>query len=566
MNKTKGFFRNTAIMFISMFIVKAMGAVLKIPLGNILGGEGMGYFSTAFSIFSPVLAFTASGVPAIVTQLTAQKAAKGMFSEILDIRRSALILSLISGIIGTSLIYIIALPFTYYIANSPESLMSVLFIAPSVFFCSIAAVYRGYYEGLSDMLPTALSQVIESVVKAAVGVGLSYYVYGVCIKEFGSEEKALPYAAAAAILGVTASELCGMVYLFIRSRKHEFDVHKPVHKFSVTETLSLVKELFINSLPVAMGAVLANLISFTDLLTVSNCINLSYHFFPDQLIGGSIKMSELDAGISDPGNFLYGSYSGIVMSVYLLTATLPLLIARCSLPRLVCTIELNKDTDTMPIIRDTTVMLKATMLIAAPVSMFMAILSEPILRILYPVREMEAIVGTVPLQLLSVGGIFAALQGSLASIFQAYGDFKTPLKITLAGGLVKFVLNVVLLMLPNINISGAALATSAANLFDTFYILRLLKKKFALKFPLSDIFFPPVISAAVSALAGFYAYNAFSTEFAPIVSVIFTVLSGGLLYLLILFIADSGELFRIISILRDKNAEKSCKLRENVVK
>lgn len=556
MSKEKGFFRNTAIMFISMFIVKAMGAVLKIPLGNILGGEGMGYFSTAFSIFSPVLAFTASGVPAIVTQLTAQKAAKGLFSDILNIRRSALILSALSGIIGTALIYIIALPFTYYIANSPESLMSVMFIAPSVFFCSIAAVYRGYYEGLSDMFPTALSQVIESVVKAAVGVGLSYYVYGVCIKEFGSEEKALPYAAAAAILGVTVSEFCGMIYVLIRSRKKEFDVRTAVHKPLFPETMSLAKELFINSLPVAMGAVLANLMSFTDLLTVSNCINLSYHFFPDQLIGGSIKMSELDAGISDPGNFLYGSYSGIVMSVYLLTATLPLLISRCSLPRLVCTIELNRNADSSPIINDTTIMLKATMLISAPVSMFMAILSEPILGILYPMREIEAIVGTAPLQLLSLGGIFAALQGSLASLFQAYGDFKTPLKITLAGGLVKFALNVVLLMLPNVNISGAALATSAANLFGTFYVLKLLKRKFALNLKLSGIVFPPVVSAAVSALAGYYAYNAFVTEFSPLLSVIFTVLSGGLLYLLILFIADSGELLRVISGLRNKKCGK----------
>jgi len=556
LSKKKGFFRNTAIMFISMFIVKAMGAVLKIPLGNILGGEGMGYFSTAFSIFSPVLAFTASGVPAIVTQLTARKAAKGLFSDILDIRRSALILSAISGIIGTALIYIIALPFTYYIANSPESLMSVMFIAPSVFFCSVAAVYRGYYEGLSDMLPTALSQVIEAVVKAAVGVGLSYYVYSVCLKEFGSEEKALPYAAAAAVLGVTISELCGMMYVIIRGRRKEFDVHKSVHKPTVSETMGLVKELFVDSLPVAMGAVLANLISFTDLLTVSNCINLSYHFFPDQLIGGAIKISELDAGISDPGNFLYGSYSGIVMSVYLLTATLPLLISRCSLPRLVCTIELNRNSNILPIINDTTIMLKATMLISAPVSMFMAVLSEPILHILYPVREMEAIVGTVPLQLLSLGGIFAALQGSLASVFQAYGDFKTPLKITLADGLVKFVLNVVLLMMPNVNISGAALATSAANLFGTFYIIRLLRKKFALKLQLPGIVFPPVISAAVSALACFYAYNAFVTEFSPLISVIFTVLSGGLLYLLILFIADSGELFRIISGLRNKKCGK----------
>ena len=87
MSKNRGFLRNTAIMFISLFIVKALGAVLKIPLGNILGGEGMGYFTTAFSIFSPVLAFTCSCIPAIVTQITARKLSKGEFSDIISFRR-----------------------------------------------------------------------------------------------------------------------------------------------------------------------------------------------------------------------------------------------------------------------------------------------------------------------------------------------------------------------------------------------------------------------------------------------------------------------------------------------
>lgn len=556
MNKAKGFFRNTAIMFISMFIVKALGAVLKIPLGNILGGEGMGYFSTAFSIFSPVLAFTCSGIPAVVTQLVAGKAAKGLTKDILHIRRSAVMLALLFGIIGTSLIYITAVPFTYHIANSPESLMSVMIIAPSVLFCSVAAVYRGYYEGLSDMLPTALSQVIESLVKAAVGVGLSYYVYEKCVISFGSEEKALPYAAAAAIFGVTVSELCGMLYIFIRSRRNDSDCPKAVHKEISSGTITTMKNLFLSSLPVAAGAVLANLISFTDLLTVSNCINLSYHYFPDQLIGNTVKMSVLDAQTADPGNFLYGSYSGMVMSVYLLTASLPLLISRCSLPRLVCTAELNKNGDNIAVVRDINVMMKATMLISAPVSMFMAVLSEPLLKILYPVREMEAAVGVAPLQILSIGGIFASLQGALACVFQAYGDFKTPLRVTLADGLVKFLLNVVLMLIPGVNISGAALATAASNLFGTFYVQHLLKKKFGLKLSIANVAFPSFISAGISSLAVFYVYNLFIKEFNSIISVLLSCCFGGILYFLILLISDSGELFKIINSLRNKKCGK----------
>ena len=177
MSTKKGFLRNTAVMFAAMFISKALGAVLKIPLGNILGGEGMGYFTTAYSIFMPVLSFACAGIPTILTRAVAGYAACGEYGRIRVTRRCSLLLALAVGIAGAALIYAAAVPFVCYIANSPESLPGVLIIAPATVFCSVTAVYRGYYEGLSDALPTAMSQVIESFVRAGLGVGLSYYVY-----------------------------------------------------------------------------------------------------------------------------------------------------------------------------------------------------------------------------------------------------------------------------------------------------------------------------------------------------------------------------------------------------
>lgn len=555
MNAKRGFLRNTVLMFAAMFIVKLMGAVLKIPLGNILGGEGMGYFTTAFSIFTPVLAFTCSGVPAIVTQVTARKFSKGELEDIRHFRRSALLLAVLSGIIGTAIVYIAAIPFTCYIANSPESLMSVMIIAPSVFFCSVTAVYRGYYEGLSDMLPTAVSQVIESVVKAGVGVGLSYYVYGECVHKFGNEEQALPYAAAAAIFGVTVSELCGMLYMLFKSRKKELNYSGKCVKAGIEATLSTAGEIFRESLPVAFGAVISNLFSFTDLLTISNCINLSFSILPGQLAGGIIPMNELK-GIDDPGNFLYGSYSGMVLSIYMLTASLPSLVSRCSLPKLVCTIELNRNDNNGLIKRDADIMLKGTMLISAPISLFIAALSEPVLNILYPVRALEAAVSVVPLQILSIGGIFAAFEGTLLTVLQAYGDFKTPVRIMLFGGFVKFVLNVVLMLIPGVNITGAAAATAISNSAAMLYALGKLKKLYGLKLSVNETAFSQLISASVSAIGVFFAYKAFITEFSAIASVIFSCLAGGLLYILILFIADSGELLETIRNIRNKKITK----------
>ena len=95
MKERSGFFKNTLILFTAMFVTKIVGAVLKIPLTNMIGGTGMGYFSTAYSFFSPVYTVLAAGLPVIVTRMTAQSAALGRFKEVRGIRSAALTLSVI---------------------------------------------------------------------------------------------------------------------------------------------------------------------------------------------------------------------------------------------------------------------------------------------------------------------------------------------------------------------------------------------------------------------------------------------------------------------------------------
>lgn len=561
--KKKGFAHNAAIMFIAMFITKGLGAVLKIPLGNILGGEGMGYFTTAYSIFTPILAFACSGIPTIVTQVTAQYAAQGRYRDIFRFRRSALLLGGGIGLAGTAVIYIISVPFAYYVANSPGSLPAILMIAPAVFSCSVTAVYRGYYEGLSDMLPTAISQIIEAAVKAGIGVGVSYYVYVRGTEYFGSAEKALPYAAAAAILGVTVSEYCGTLYIVRKVRRDTVREREIYPKIPFGEMAVIMKDVLIRSLPVAAGAAASNLISFTDLLTVANCINLSRSLFSESFLSVPSLSAALSAAPSDPGNFLYGSYSGLVLSVYMLTSAAAGLIARCSLPKLVCAVETNNSGN---LDRCVSLMLKGTALISVPISLMMAVLSEPILRLLYPIRTAEVSVSILPLQILSLGGIVSGLGGAVFTVFNAYGDFKTPVKLTLYGGLIKFLLNVTLLTIPQINISGAALSTVLANALITLCAYLILKKRRSLKLPLFSASLPSLLAGGVCAVCLSFIYRVAAERTSPIPSVLFSLTLASFLYLFLLFLFDSRELVEIFRSFRRKNPKKPCKIPEKVVK
>ena len=143
MNRKNGLMKNTLILAVSMILTKIIGAVLKIPLTNILGGMGMGYFSTAYSLFSPVYAFLAAGLPTVITKQVAQATACKKYKTVRKIKGTALIISAVLGVAGSVFVFAAATPFAKYIANSYESRFAIITIAPSVFFCCVAAVYKG---------------------------------------------------------------------------------------------------------------------------------------------------------------------------------------------------------------------------------------------------------------------------------------------------------------------------------------------------------------------------------------------------------------------------------------
>ena len=358
-------------------------------------------------------------------------------------------MALMLGLAGTALIYAAAVPFVCFIANSPESLAGVLLIAPATVFCSVTAVYRGYYEGLSDTLPTAVSQVIEAFVKAFLGVGLSWFVYANGVRLFGSQSAALPYAAAAAILGVTVSELCGTVFMLIRSRRSSDSFRGCGEKPTRAGVYAMCREIFVSALPVSLGAAASNLLSLADMLTISNCVDLSVNIFAREWENNAL-LSGISGDCSGVGNFMYGCYAGIVVSVYMLAASASGIVARCALPRLTAAAG-NGDSSALS--REIKLLVKGTAVVTAPVTVFMAVLSEPVLRLLYPARETEAAVSAPALAVLSIGGLVGALLIAVCTVFHAFGDFGFPIKVTLIGGALKLLFNVVFILPPALNIT-----------------------------------------------------------------------------------------------------------------
>lgn len=443
--KKQNFLKGSIILMLSAVIAKALGALFKIPLTNILGGVGMSYFSSAYSLFMPLYALTTTGLSSAVAKMTAQSSALNMQENIKKIRITAHIIFSAAGFVGSIIIFMLSKPFSTYSAGNSDGWLAAAIISPAVLFGCITAVERGYYEGMSNMYPTALSQAAEGIVKVTAGLWLCGYVsrnssYFLTLFPDIHDTRAL--SAAAGILGVTLSSLGAVLFFAVLSlfkNKTYYDTDKTVLSFR-----DISRELVKNALPTGVSAVVTNLTAIIDMWTVIGCIS-------------KYSQNDIPLGISDEEfpQFIYGSFAGIALTVFNLVPSVTNMLGKGILPVITKAWE-NHDRKALN--SNTSQALFTAAFIAVPSAIGMGILSEHILGFLFSRQADEAGVCVVPLRLLMPGMVCLCLSFPIFSMLQAIGKAAVPMKIMLTGTAVKLIGN--LLLIPVMGINGAAVSTT----------------------------------------------------------------------------------------------------------
>lgn len=171
--KKSGFIKGAAVIAAGGFIAKILGALYRIPLTNLIGGYGLGLYQMVYPVYCLLLTVSATGIPASISKLTAERLAKGDGDK--PLFKTAMKLFLLVGVFGSLLMCVIA-PFLAAAQDCKQVTAGYYTLAPSVFLVSAISVFRGWFQGKNKMLPTALSEITEQLVKVGLGV-LFAYIY-----------------------------------------------------------------------------------------------------------------------------------------------------------------------------------------------------------------------------------------------------------------------------------------------------------------------------------------------------------------------------------------------------
>jgi stage V sporulation protein B len=518
----QSFLHGALILALSTVIVKLIGACFKLPLANIIGNTGMGYFNTAYNLFNVVYALAVAGFPVAVAKMVSESVALKKYKDVKRIYSTTSIVFIITGLVGFLTMTLGSSLYCKAVAN-PNAQYTIIALAPTVFFACVMSTYRGYYEGLKNMYPTAISQVIEAAIKLVAGLGFSYLLLTLSQNSYTQTGKvfwvevadkqsadimSMAFAAAGAVLGVSVSTVAGAVYLWLRHKIKGDGITKEDIESSVEATRKrvILKNLIKIAIPVCLGAISISLTSFIDGISVMNRLETALEIGKDTIYN---EYSSLVSNMpqSEVPNFLYGAYSN-AQTLFNLIPAITTTFGISALPAVASAWAL-RDKDDMK--KNVEAVLRVTSLLAIPAGIGMAVLAEPIIRLVYSNIVNEALISVPILRVLGIAVMFVSLMSPVNSMLQAVGRADVPVKLMLIGGGLKLVVNYVFVAIPSLNIKAAAWGTLVCYLFIAVSSVIVLVKNTKVKINLTGVFLKPLFSAILCGVGAFVGYSLTNT-------------------------------------------------------
>ena len=495
-SQKQSFIGGAAVLTAAVIAVKLISALYKIPLGNILDDEGMGNFNVAYNVYTFLFTLSTAGLPLALSKMTSEALALGRHNQARKQLRVSFALFLVFGLAGFAVMFFMAKPLASLLQDSLAYPL-ILMLSPSAFCVCIVACFRGYTQGHGNMIPTAVSQVVESVFKLVVGLTLAWLLL--------RAGQSIVISGAGAILGVTVGCIIALIYLIVYMARHHDRT-----KTSDTPDSSgkILRTLLSIGIPITIGAAAINIISILDQAVVM------------------WRLEDVFNLTEKAATALYGQYT-FGMNLFNLPAAFARPLAIALIPAVTASAIQHNSPRAKRIITSS---FRITTMLALPAGVGMSVLAEPILKLLYPAVPDTAAAATYHLQILGVASIFVCIMLLCNSILQACGHVNLPIIAAVIGCGIKVSVNYVLCGNPDFGIRGAPIGTLLCYVIiaalDLIFVAVYVKDRPSYV----SVFAKPIIATALMGAASIGVFDVLHTRMHSSVAVLGAIVIAAALY------------------------------------
>lgn len=466
----KGF----AILSAATMAVKLLSIIYMPFLLKIIGGNRpYAIYQVTYLIYAFIYVITNTGIPSAISKLVSEFVAVENYRSAIKTFKISRFLLFAIGIIMSIVMFLSAGSLTASI-HYPEAKYSVIALCPAILFTSVASAYRGYFQGRSNMKPTAISQVLEQILNTVFSLLFAAILIG----------RGIEAGVVGATVGTTLGALASALYLIIIYEKNKHFKSGILHnnkKYTRHTNKQVLRRIIKYSVPMTVCIAITNAGTLID----------SYNITARLIAGGALK---------DYAQSIYGMY-GKYLTLINMPITIISALAMAVLPAVSKAVALK---DKKLVNDKINFAFRINFLIAIPAAAGFSVLSRPIYELLqigdgYRIMVFGSIVV-----------IFMALALIQTSILQGMGRIYIVTFYSILGLVAKYVVNYILVAIPKIGIYGAIVGSvigfGVPIILNIIYIQKILKLKINFK----SYIFKPIVSSVFMAAVTYVIYNILS--------------------------------------------------------
>lgn len=516
-HKTGSFMQGIFILIFSQVLIKVLGLIHTLYLTNKngFGDVGNAIYSSGYQIYSLLLTVSSIGVPNAISKLVSERVAIGNHRGANKIFKVAFIVFAFVGLVGTLLLFTGASVIANEWLEIPEAEMTLVALSPAIFFVAISSVMRGYFNGRKNLEITAKTQFIEQFFKT----GFTILIVELIAIFTNTSTK---FMAAGANVATTLATFSSFSYLILYYKQKQPEIAleiKSTVNYKYERVSTILKNVLLVSVPMTISSILSSITKNIDAFTINRILST---YLPPQI---AIEK--------------YGILSGKIETLIALPLSFNMAFSTALIPTISAAIarrniETAKNTSSFSIL--------ISILIGLPCTLGFCLFAQPILNLLYP----NANSGALLLQIASVSIVFSLLIQTTNGALQGFGKVFIPTISLGIGVIIKLILNLILLRIPELNIYGASIASVCCHVVAFLIAFIALNKIVKLNISLSKFIFKPIIANLIMGICSFFVFMTLNCILAENLATIISILSAIVIYfisIIVLRIFTKEELY-----------------------